>query len=116
MPGIDAVAPSMLGIVDDDGADRGPESADLPIGVIDQLLERGDGFRRFVFLDGVGERGLGLDQLRPGPGEVAEPEVSAAAWRRRIRVHRLAKACQHGGIDGVGLRQLAEGLGETPSL
>ena len=111
-----AVAPSMLRIVDDDGADRGLEAADLPVGVIDELLERGDGFRRLVFLDGVGERGPGLDQLRARPGEVAEPVVSAAAWRRRIRVHRLAKASQHGRVDGVGLRQLAEGLGEAPSL
>ena len=68
------------------------------------------------FLDGVGERGPGLDQLRARPGEVAEPEVSAAAWRRCIRVHRLAKASQHDRIDRVGLRQLAEGLGEAPSL
>ena len=110
------VAPRMLGVVDDDGADRGLELADLPIDIADQPLECLDGLRRVVLLFGVAEGRLGLDQLCSRPGEVAEAELGAAARRRDVRVHHLAEARQHDRIDGVGLRQLAEGLGEAPGL
>ena len=53
--------------------------------------------------------------LAPGRGRRGGTGRRCAA-RRDVRVHHLAEARQHDRIDGVGLRQLAEGLGEAPGL
>ena len=79
-----AVASCILGVVGDDGADRGLELTDLPIDIADQPLECLDGLRRVVLLFGVAEGRLGLDQLRPRPGQVAEPELGVFARRRNV--------------------------------
>ena len=82
--------------------------------IADQSFERLDGLRRVVLLP-VAERGR-LDELRPCSGQVAETELSGAARLCGVRVHHPAEACQHGRVDGVGLSQLADGLGEAPRL
>ena len=72
--------------------------------------------RSLVLLGGVGECGLGPDELRTHPSEVAETELRVTTRRRGGRVHHLAETCEHGRVDAVGLAQLAKGLGEAPCL